>query len=60
MNHIDKIKQIDEILMSAIVKDIVGGTVLTSTDDETLELVLIGMWENLDAFTEVGVIVGDA
>ena len=60
MNHIDKIKQIDEILMSSIVKDIVGGTLLTSTDDETLELVLIGMWENLDAFTEVGVIVGDA
>ena len=60
MKHIDKIEMIDNLLMSAITKDIVSGKLLTETDDETLEMVLQGIWENLDTFTERGIIIGTA
>jgi len=59
MKHIDKIELIDSILMTAIAKDIVNGTLL-NTDDETLELVLHGIWEDIEAFKERGVIIGQA
>ena len=57
MKHIDKIELIDNILMTAIAKDIMNGTLLT-TDDETLSMVLTGVWEDIDAFIERGVIIG--
>ena len=49
---------IDNILMSAITKDIVIGNLLTEADDDTVELVLNGIWEAMDTFIEKGVIVG--
>jgi len=59
MKHIDKIELIDNILMTAIAKDIMNGTLLT-TDDETLRMVLIGIWEDIEAFTQRGVVIGEA
>ena len=59
MKHIDKIELIDSILMTAIAKDIVNGSLL-NTDDETLEMLLLGIWEDIDAFQERGVIIGQA
>ncbi len=59
MKHIDKVELIDSILMSAIAKDIVNGSLL-NTDDETLEMLLHGIWEDIDAFQERGVIIGQA
>ena len=58
MKHTDKIEMIDNILMSAITKDIVIGNLLTEADDDTGELVLNGIWEAMDTFIEKGVIVG--
>ena len=58
MKHIDKIEMIDNILMSAITKDIVIGNLLTEAVDDTVELVLNGIWEAMDTFIEKGVIVG--
>ena len=58
MKHTDKIEMIDNILMSAITKDIVIGNLLTEADDDTVELVLNGIWEAIDTFIEKGVIVG--
>ena len=45
--------------MTAIAKDIVNGSLL-NTDDETLEMLLHGIWEDIDAFQERGVIIGQA
>ena len=58
MKHSDKIDMIDTILMSAITKDIVNGNLLTEADDDTVEMVLNGMWEAIDTFIEKGVIIG--
>jgi hypothetical protein len=57
MKHTDRIELIDSILMSAIAKDIVNGSLL-NTDDETLEMVLLGIWEDIQAFETRGVIIG--
>ena len=59
MKHIDKIELIDSILMTAIAKDIVNGSLL-NTDDETLGMLLHGIWEDMEAFEERGVIIGQA
>ena len=58
MKHSDKIDMIDNILMSAITKDIVNGNLLTEADDDTVEMVLNGIWEAIDTFIEKGVIIG--
>ena len=58
MKHSDRIDMIDNILMSAITKDIVNGNLLTEADDDTVEMVLHGMWEAMDTFIEKGVIIG--
>ena len=51
---------LDTILMRQICNDIVNGTLITEVDTETLELVLIGIWEDKESFKERGVIVGEA
>ena len=58
MKHSDRIDMIDNILMSAITKDIVNGNLLTEADDDTVEMVLNGIWEAIDTFIEKGVIIG--
>ena len=45
--------------MTAIAKDIVNGSLL-NTDDETLGMLLHGIWEDMEAFEERGVIIGQA
>ena len=61
MNSIhDRIDELDEMLVSAICNDISNGTLLTKADDETVKLVLTGLWEHLDYFSDLGVIIGKA
>ena len=60
------IDMIDIILMKAICSDIQNETLLTEMDDETLELLLIGIWEDLESndgfgeFAMYGVQIGEA
>jgi hypothetical protein len=60
------IDMIDVILMKAICSDIQNETLLTEMDDETLELLLIGIWEDLESndgfgeFAMYGVQIGEA
>ena len=57
---------IDILLMKAICGDIQNETLLIEMDDETLELLLTGIWEDLESndgfgeFAMYGVIVGEA
>jgi hypothetical protein len=60
MNILDHIDMIDQILMNHICNDVMNGTLLTETDDETLELLLMGIWEDKETFKERGVIIGEA
>ena len=57
---LDHIDMLDMILMRQICNDIVNGTLITEVDTETLDLVLIGIWEDKESFKERGVIVGEA
>ena len=59
MKHTDKVDMIDTLLTNAIAKDIVNGTLLNS-DDTTVHMLLIGIWEDLEAFTQKGVVIGEA
>ncbi len=43
--------------MRAIARDVLNGSLLEA-DDQTLELVLQGIWEDPEAFEERGVIIG--
>ncbi len=44
--------------MINICMDIVNGTLLTQEDDETLELVLTNMYDEMSRYEELGVIIG--
>ena len=57
---LDHIAMIDMILMNHICNDVMNGTLLTEVDNETLELVLTGIWEDKESFKERGVIIGEA
>ena len=60
MNIQEKIQEIDRVLTQAVYNDIVQGTFLVEADDETLEMVLVGIWENIHEYVANGVIVGEA
>ena len=60
MNIQEKIQEIDRVLTRAVCNDIVQGTFLTEADDETLEMVLVGIWEDLHEYVANGVIIGEA
>ena len=59
MNILDQANMIDRILMRAISNDLINGSLLES-DDETLQMLLHGIWELKEEFQEKGVIVGEA
>ena len=66
MDTIDRIGIIDRLLMMSICSDVLNEKLYTEVDDETLELVLIGIWEDLESnggfgeFALYGVNVGEA
>jgi len=59
-NQKNPVDVIDRLLFQTITNDIVNGSLLTESDSETLELVLIGIWEDIERFKTSGVIIGDA
>ena len=58
-NIIDDIEKLDRLLMKHICAEIINRSLLEA-DDMTLELLLTGIWENLENFQSKGVIVGEA
>ena len=60
MNITDRIEEIDKALTQAVCNDIVQGTLLVEADDETLEMILTGIWENIYEYAANGVIIGEA
>ena len=54
------IKQLDALIMREMLNDIITGTLLVEADDETLEMVLVNIWDMRASYTRAGVIVADA
>jgi hypothetical protein len=46
--------------MKNIVYDIVNGTLLTQEDDETIEMLLTHIYEDMTCYEKLGVMVGKA
>ena len=60
MNIHDRIEEIDRVLTQAVCNDILNGKILTEADDDTLEMVLVGIWENIHEYESNGVVIGNA
>jgi len=60
MNTEDRINLVDHMLLQTICSDLINGTLLTQEDDDTLEMLLIGIWEDPTDFMKLGVTVGCA
>ena len=56
----DIINNIDKMLMINISMDIVNGTLLTQEDDETLQLLLEEMYDDMSSYEKLGVTLGKA
>ena len=48
------------MILQEIVHDIVSGTLLLNADDETLDMMLVHIWEMKHFFQSVGVVIGEA
>ena len=60
MNTNIDIKELDSMIMREIVHDIISGTLLLEADDETLDLMLLHVWEMKEYFQSIGVTIGEA
>ncbi len=56
----DIVNHIDSMLMEHICNDIVNGTLLTQEDDETLQLLLEEMYDDMSSYEKLGVTLGKA
>ena len=54
----DRINNIDRLLMINICIDIINGTLLLQEDDDTLEMVLSNIYEDMIGYEAMGVVVG--
>ena len=52
--------EIDSMILQEIVHDIISGTLLLEADDETLDLMLLHVWEMKEYFQSIGVVIGEA
>ena len=56
----DLMNNLDILLMEHIVYDIINGTLLTQEDDETVEMLLTHMYDDMTSYEKLGVIAGKA
>ena len=54
----DRVNNIDRLLMINICIDIINGTLLLQEDDDTLEMVLSNIYEDMIGYAAMGVVVG--
>jgi hypothetical protein len=54
----DRINNIDRLLMINICMDIINGTLLLQEDDDTLEMVLGNIYEDIIGYEAMGVVIG--
>jgi len=54
----DRVNNIDRLLMINICIDIINGTLLLQEDDDTLEMVLSNIYEDMIGYEAMGVVIG--
>ena len=54
----DRVNNIDGLLMFNICMDIQNGTLLTQEDDETVEMVMLNMYDDMTRYEAMGLIIG--
>ena len=54
----DRVNNIDRLLMITICMDIINGTLLLQGDDDTLEMVLGNIYEDMIGYEAMGVVIG--
>ena len=54
------INKLDNLLLKEIVHDIVSGSLLLNADNETLNIMLVHIWEMKQYFQSIGVVIGEA
>ena len=54
------IQIVDDMILKHIVHDIMTGTLLLESDDETLDMMLTQIWELKHELGRMGVIIGEA
>ena len=52
------INQIDEVIAKELTIDLSSGAFYKEVDDETLQMALIAMYENIEGWNQRGVIIG--
>ena len=58
MNITGSINQIDEVIAKELTRDLSSGALYKEVDDETLQMALIAMYENIEGWNQRGVIIG--
>ena len=58
MNIQGSINQIDEVIAKELTIDLSSGAFYKEVDDETLEMALVAMYENIEGWDARGVIIG--
>ena len=54
----DRVNNIDRLLMITICMDIINGTLLLQEDDETVEMVMLNMYDDMTRYEAMGLIIG--
>ena len=52
------INQIDEVIAKELTIDLSSGAFYKEVDDETLQMALVAMYENIEGWNQRGVIIG--
>ena len=57
---LNKLLELDRLVMHEILLDLISGTLLTEVDTETADIILTGIWEMPEEYEQHGVIIGYA
>ena len=58
MNIQGSINQIDEVIAKELTIDLRSGAFYKEVDDETLQMALVAMYENIEGWNQRGVVIG--
>jgi len=56
----NKLLELNTLIMDEILIDLISGTLLSEVDTETADMILTGIWEMPEEYEQHGVIIGYA
>ena len=58
MLNLDNLELLDEKIWEHIIVDLNSGALLLESDDETLDIILTEIWDSIDQYQRMGVVIG--